>query len=170
MEPTAEPKSSKPNSAPSWVMLGFILGGLCVLAVPRPSPPPPEPPAAPPRPPAPPPAPRLTTIEAVFDEWGKYAVWNQNVTEVALWDTDTKAYDECYEVLRVGGSDYFRSISRLTRPVLTHGLPDDPAMPLEFTETDAQRQEWLRETGQENWNALRQALHPDLPPPAPVQP
>jgi hypothetical protein len=144
-------------------MLGFLFGVLFVLALPRR-----EPPAAPALTLAdsPPPilhdtAPRLTTIEAVFEEWGQYAVWDKDVTEVVLLaDPFTKSDRECYEVLRVGGDYYFRSIPQLTRPVLTHGLPDDPKnpMPLEFTESAADRQQWLQATSEENWRDIRTVL------------
>jgi hypothetical protein len=136
---------AKPSHAPSWVMVGFVLGALFVLALPR------HRLAAPAAPSLAPArselsvlvAPPLTTIEAVFAEWGQYAVWDHDVTEVALWDSQTKDFSDDFEVLRVGDDDYFRSIPRLTRPVLTHGAPS--GSPLRYTETQEQREEWLRE-------------------------
>jgi hypothetical protein len=152
-------------------MLGFVLGALVVLAIPRsapapvPAPPPEKPPAAQP------PAPRLTTIEAVFAEWGKYAVWDQDVTEVALWNSGTGDYSDAYEVLRAGDALFFRSIPRLTRPILTHGLPDDENRPIEFTETEAQRAQWMKENGDASWNAMRQVLRgPEAPATKPATP
>ncbi len=148
-------------------MLGFVLGALFVLALPRHRlEAPPEPkivaakggaePAVVPRIP-----PRLTVIEAVFAEWGKYAVWNRDVTEVALWNVETKDFTDACEVIRVGDDCYFRSITRLTRPVLTHGLPANS--PLRYTETEEQRQEWLKARGEESWRAVGQVLAPHLP-------
>ena len=150
-------------------MLGFVLGCLFVLALPRREPPAPAPSSPPAEEPQPgPPAPlHMTTIEAVFAVWGKYAVWDQDLTEVALWDPQTRSYSDCYQVLRAGDTYFFHTIPELTRPILTHGLPDDPAMPLVFTETPEQRENWLRENTQHNWDVLRQTLHggPPQPPP-----
>lgn len=134
------PSANRLSKTPSWVTLGFVLGALFVWALPRVekdlvSPPPTVSATLQLRRPA------LTEIEAVFAEWGHFAVWDNDLTEVALWDVDRQTYSICYEVLRSGESLYFRSIPRLTRPVLTHGLHG--TMPLQFTETEALRREWL---------------------------
>ncbi|MFI5358143.1 MAG: hypothetical protein ACHQ4G_12490 [Opitutales bacterium] len=138
--PSSPPSLSRLSKTPSWVTLGFVLGALFVWALPRVE-----------TTVAPPPAgksfsvqlerPRATEIEAVFAEWGRFAVWENDLTEVALWDVDKRSYSICYEVLRSGENLYFRSIPRLTRPVLTHGI--HVATPLQFTETEAMRREWL---------------------------
>lgn len=152
------PKPSRPLSpakmskTPSWVMLGFVLGVLATLAFPsRKSAPKSEPPAstepvaraAAPSPGAekPAPAPSLSRIEAVFDEWGKLATWSDDTTEVALWDPGTEQYSDLYEVRRVDGVLYFRSIPRLTRRTIARGK-HLPASPLLFTETEEQFQAW----------------------------
>jgi hypothetical protein len=158
--PTPTP-ASRPAAAPSWAMLGFLFGVLFMLALPHREPPPVAAASAESILPLHPTAPRLTTIEAVFAQWGQYAAWDKDVTEVALLaDPFTKSDRECYEVLRVGGDYYFRSIPQLTRPVLTHGLPDDPmhALPLEFTETLAQREQWLHANNQEGWQTFREII------------
>jgi hypothetical protein len=166
----AKPPREKPSQVPSWVTLGFALGALFVLALPRRAPAPPpvpsvqeaeahEDPVAGP--------PRLTTIEAVFASWDKFAVWSDDTTEVALWDPGTKAFSEYYEVIRNGNEYYFRSISALTRPVLTHGVVENS--PLQFTETATQRQKWLDDVNKENWKALAQGAHDALAP-SQVQP
>ncbi len=130
---------SRLSKTPSWITLGFVLGAIFVLLLPSPEK------QAPP--PGPPPQtvrlerPKLTDIEAVFAQWHQYAVWKNDLTEVALWDTETHSYSIFYEVLRNGDVYYFRSIPRLTRPVLTRGI--DPRSPLEFTETEESRREWL---------------------------
>jgi len=154
-EEVPPPRPSKPSQIPSWVMLGFVLGAAFVLALPRRR----EAPASPPSEAGEPApaikyvvAPHLTTIEAVFAEWGKYAVWDNDVTEVALWNADSKEFSDFYEVVRIGDATYFRSIPRLTRPILTHGV--QAGSPLEFTETDAQREEWLHARDEETWHAL----------------
>jgi hypothetical protein len=159
---------AKPSKVPSWVTLGFILGALFVWALPRRAAevPPPRPvveaPAAKPVKSAD--APRIETIEAVFASWGGYAVWSNDTTQVALWDLETKSYSDCYEVIRVGENFYFRSIPELTHPILTHGIGSDS--PIEFTETERQRAEWLSEVGKENIKALSATVNPP-PEPAP---
>src|SRR5271157_2718757 len=104
-ETPSEPAKAKPSQVPSWVTLGFVLGALFVMALPkreaeeaRPRPPVGEAAAAKPAKPAA--APRITTIEAVFSDWDRYAVWSGTTTEVALWSTDTMSYSDCYEVLK----------------------------------------------------------------------
>jgi hypothetical protein len=153
-EPQARP--AKPSQIPSWVTLGFVLGALFVLAWPRGAPDAPEArPAvesAPTKPPAFAAAPTIGTIDAVFQAWGGGAVWSDGTTEVALWSPETKSYSDCYEVVDVNGDYYYRPIPALTRPILTHGVPENS--PLEFTETERQRQEWLGEVRKENWKAF----------------
>jgi hypothetical protein len=167
-EPSAPP-SSRPSQVPSWVTLGFALGALFVMALPRPkekaapTPPEPEPVQRPLTPP------QLTTIEAVFAQWEQYAVWSGDVTEVALWNAESRSFSDYYEVLRIGEHRYFRSISRLTRPLLTHGVVTES--PLQFTESAAERAKWLGDVRQENWRAFSQGLHDSLSsPPAKVEP
>jgi hypothetical protein len=150
---------AKPNQTPSWVMLGFVVGVLFMLALPRREPAAVAPPAAP-APAAPAPAPQLRTIDAVFATWGKYAKWDNDTTEVALWNSGTRDFSDCYEVLRLGEAYFFRPIPRLTRPVLRHGVPEEQNVPLQFTETAAQQQEWRKEASDENWRAFSDALHP----------
>jgi hypothetical protein len=160
----SNPLPEKPSQIPSWVTLGFVLGALFVLALPRSVPVAPAPAAheAEPQPDPPAEPPRLTTIEAVFASWDKYAVWSDDTTEVALWDAATKRFSDCYEVIRTGNDYYFRSIPRLTRPVLTHGVVENS--PLEFTETVRQREEWLDAVHRENWKALAEGARDALAP------
>ena len=159
---------AKPTQTPSWVMLGFVVGVLFMLALPRREPVPAAAPgidearrqlaaAVAPAPAAP--APPLRTIDAVFAAWGKYAKWDSDTTEVALWNSGTKDYSDCYEVLRLGDAYFFRQIPRLTRPVLRHGVPEVQSAPLQYTETAAQEQEWKKEASAENWRAFSDALH-----------
>ena len=156
------PARTKPSQVPSWISLGFALGALFVMALPRHAESPPPAPEPVPAPPAPAP---MTTVEAVFETWGKYAVWDDDRTQVALWDVQSKAYSDCYEVLRMGDKYYFRSIPSLTRPVLTHGVV--PESPMEFTESEPQRAAWLNDVRQENWKSFTGAAHDSLAP-APV--
>ena len=172
------PSPSQLSKIPSWISLGFVLGALFVWALPEPERAVPEP--APPveaemeaRPairsgPAP-----LSDIEVVFAEWGRHAIWEHDLSEVALWDIETKSFSRYYEVLRTGDNYYFRTIDRLTRPILTHGVKVDG--PLLYTETEAMRAEWLQEKRQEDWkmiresNPLRESLSPPFTPPTPIR-
>jgi hypothetical protein len=146
---------AKPSQIPSWVTLGFILGALFVLAWPRHAAdisearPVVE---APMKPRALAEGSKMATIDAVFQAWGGGAVWSDGTTEVALWSPETKSFSDCYEVVKVDGEFYYRPIPALTRPILTHGIPENS--PLEFTETELQRQEWLGEVRKENWKAF----------------
>jgi hypothetical protein len=144
-------------------MLGFVLGALSIMALPK-RPPAEAVPAAQAAPrPAPKPTPRtVSTIEAVFAEWEKYASWSEGTTEVALWDPGTHGFTDCYEVRRIGDSDFFRTIPALTRPVITRGVPT--GSPLQFTETVQQHQEWLAEVRAENWRQINQGVHDSLAP------
>ncbi len=165
-----EPRPPSPkylSKTPSWVSLGFVLGALFVWALPSREPATSNPKASDPEVPVRPVTvtttkPAFTEIEAVFAMYGNQAVWDNDLTEVALWDTDTGEFSRYYEVVRASGHFFFRSIDRLTRPVLTHGLKGEA--PLLFTETEEQRQEWLREKSKENWKEITDSLaRPALP-------
>lgn len=163
----------KLSRTPSWVMLGFVLGALFVYAMMRQDEP--EAPVAvqarvseAPQPP--PPVRRtatLSTIEAVFAVWGKYATWTEDVTEVALWNKEERKFADFYEVRRIGGVYYFRSIPELTRRVIRHGkvMPDSP---LQFTETEEEYREWLehgRSETRPEVEAVRAPSPPGITPP-----
>lgn len=140
---------AKMSKTPSWVMLGFVLGALTVVALPplrKEKPAPPAMAAARTEPAgnaAARPAPQLSTIEAVFEEWARGAVWDADSTEVALWNAQTRDFTDYYEVLRYAGRYYFRTLPSLTRRVIARGKPI-PNCPLLFTETEEQYQEWLQ--------------------------
>jgi hypothetical protein len=144
MDEPAAPRPISPSrlsKTPSWITLGFVIGAVTVYMLPRES----KPAAS--APPAGPTTivrlerPKITEIEAVFQEWGEYAVWEHDLTEVALWDTERRSYSICYEVTRRNDALYFRSIPQLTRPILTRGV--DPQSPLQLTETERSRREWI---------------------------
>lgn len=155
---------SKLSKTPSWIMLGFVLGALFVIALPplgddppaAPSPPAVEPPRA-----APPP-PQLTTIEAVFEDprWQDYIVWANNTTEVALWNVHTRDFTDFYEVRRLEGVNYFRSLTALTRPFTRPRVPLPVDCPLRFTAPPAE--DVFREAAQRPERAWRPAS-PRLP-------
>jgi hypothetical protein len=134
------------SRTPSWVMLGFLLGALVVYAMmrPRTGAPVPAVPVASTSVPTPEPkreTPALTTVEAVFATWGENAVWHANTTEIALWNSRDRDFTEFYEVRRIGGVNFFRSIPALTRRVIRRGK-EIPECPLQFTETEEQYREW----------------------------
>jgi hypothetical protein len=144
-------------------MVGFVLGALFVLALPHHEPEAPPPRAAPVQAlPEPPPQgkplapPRISTIEAVFDAYGQYAVWDHDTTEVALWNSEAKSFSDCFEVMRTPEGYFFRSIPHLTHPILTHGVKGDP--PIRFTETAEQRADWLGEKNEQDWSALQESI------------
>ncbi|MFZ9746683.1 MAG: hypothetical protein ACO3G4_08640 [Opitutaceae bacterium] len=161
-----ETREERPSTAFSWGMTGFLLGAACVYAYLRPRPAAPVPPTSAPVAVAPATSPiapprTLSTVEAVFAEWGERASWTGNVTEVALWSSAAGAFAEYYEVRRVGGQLYFRSLPALTRRIIRRGK-EDPACPLVFTETEAEYREWLQHGRTE-----RPAEEAPLTPPAP---
>ena len=169
--PVPQPPSEKPSQTPSWAMVGFILGALFILALPHhenEAPAPAAPPAIPPDPPprkVPLSPPRISTIEAVFDAYGQSAVWDHDTTEVALWNSESESFSDCFEVLRTSEGCFFRSIPHLTHPVLTHGIKPDA--PIRFTETEEQRAEWLGEKNEEDWHALQNSMNSPSSPKAP---
>ena len=144
---TRAPSPAKLSKTPSWVMLGFVLGVVFVLALPRRTVEPVGPlrVAAAPSPvlATPPTVERALFFESVFAEWSKYAAWESELTEVAFWNADTKSFSDRFEVFRSGERNYFRSIPHFTRPLLTHGVPANS--PLQFTEPQEARDQWLRE-------------------------
>jgi hypothetical protein len=157
--PAPEAKE-KPSQVPSWVTLGFALGALFVMALPK------RPPDAVAQAPAELPAlkaaapPRLTTIEAVFADWGKYAQWSGAVTEVGLWNPETKSYSDYFEVLKTGNGLYFRSIPALMTPVVNHGIPTE--CPLEFAE--AAHAEAFGTEEKADMNAISQSINESFGP------
>jgi hypothetical protein len=75
--------------------------------------------------------PRLTEVEAVFAQWDRYAIWENDVTEIAYWSGETRSFSNFFEVLRSGDRLFFRSIPKLTRPVVKRGV--EARSPLLFT-------------------------------------
>ena len=153
---TPPPSRAELSKTPSWVMLGFVLGVLAVLGFQRErSEPVPAKADAPDAAAASSKAkvdavkeparsvtslenrPSLAVIEAVFAEWGGYALWENDVTEVALWNTLTNDFTDYFEVLRTDEGYYYRSVPRLTRPWTDARPPRES--PLRFTEPYEQR-------------------------------
>lgn len=139
---------AKMSKTPSWVMLGFLLGAAFVWGFKRDTAKPAA--AAPvtltewPKAVKLAPSP-LTTIEALFAEWGDNAVWEEARTEVAMWRSETGTYSEFYEVRKIGGELFFRSIPKLTRRIVRSGTPLPASAPLQFTESERHYREWLEQ-------------------------
>jgi hypothetical protein len=167
--------TTKMSKTPSWIMLGFLLGAAFVLALPplRKRPLPVEPAALravePAKPEEPREPPQLTTIEAVFAEWGHHAVWSGDITEVALWNGRDKAFNQFYEVRRVRDVYFFRTIPKLTRRVIERGKPL-PNSPLKFTESEEDYAEWDKygRTERPAERPSRPRPQSSTPPPEPV--
>lgn len=155
--PDPKPKRESLSKTPSWIMLGVVIGAIvgtaaqtqwqkregARLAA--------EQQAAAQVKPEPPPAPKpppqhlpLSEMEAVFEKWGEGAVWVHDVTQVAFWNPVTNQYTEYVEILRNGEDLYFRSLPKLTRPLISD--PADPNAPLRLTETEeehARKNRWI---------------------------
>lgn len=97
--------------APLWLTLGFAAGLAFAWAAFRDEAPriaatpvvPKSPPAAPERTEIPVNAGTLRSVEQTFERWGGYAVWENDVTEIAAWDARRKRHSDFYEVRRHDG-------------------------------------------------------------------
>lgn len=138
----------RPSLIPLWLTLGFAagltFGGMAFRSEA------PRPPAEKPAPTAPPErtevlvnAGTLRAVEQMFERWGGYAVWENDVTEIAAWDARRKRHSDFYEVRRHGGQLYFRSLAALRRPIIDHGV--SATMPIAFTEPQWMRDQFYRE-------------------------
>lgn len=85
----------------------------------------------------------LAVLEQQFDRWGGYAVWENDITELAAWDPRRRRHSDFIEVRRDGGVFYFRTLTSLTRPLIDHG--PRAALPFAFTEPPWRRDEFYRE-------------------------
>jgi hypothetical protein len=151
-------ESKRPSTIPSWVMLGFAAGVLCMWLL-RATVEKSEAPAVPPADPVPPRvavAPRPMEIEAVFAQYAEHAQWANDTTEVVLWNRGAQEIIDRFEVRRLGGEYFFRTIPQLTRRVLNHGVPDN--LPIQFTETEAQYQQWLKDVAKENSRQVSKSI------------
>lgn len=164
-EPTVDRK--KPSQVPSWLMLGFLVGVVTMWAL-RSEPKAPEAP-----PPAPPPtiheiasaAPSLTApedsaslaiAEALFEEYRNWAFWNEDKTQIAIWNSTTLGFTDRFEIIRTLEGDYFRSIPSFTRvPIEGYGPENSPIL---FTETAEQK---LKRDRALNPDAYPRAERPD---------
>ncbi|MBM3873951.1 MAG: hypothetical protein FJ382_09515 [Verrucomicrobia bacterium] len=144
--PSERPSRTELSRAPSWILLGFVIGAVFVLLLRRQylveeamlNPPVAGAAAidAADAEAASPTAaragePTALAFDAVWRAWGHHAVWVDDSTQVALWNAQSGDYRDAFEVIRKGDEFYFRPLSRLTRPVVDRGL--GVAAPLQFT-------------------------------------
>jgi hypothetical protein len=134
------------SQAPSWIMLGFVVGVITMWLF-RSSP---EPPVEAPVPEvvaAPPPAEEpvvepagalsMDVLAAIWEEYRAYAFWNEDKTQIAVWNSAELGFTDRYEVLRTATVDYFRPIASFTRLTLPGYGPENS--PILYTETAEQR-------------------------------
>lgn len=144
----AESKSTRESlsKTPSWIMLGFVIGCVVMWTIrketlyadkeeilakaqyeaahpkPTPTPPPPQTRMS------------LSDMEAIFEEWQGSAVWQFDTTEVVFWNRESNQFIECVQVLKNGDDLFFRTIPKLTRPLIDDGVPKNA--PIRFTEPE----------------------------------
>lgn len=123
------PSPAKMSKVPSWISVGVVIGVLIGYSFhPKPPPAPPQVKVVEVPKVAPQPNP-IPTVEAIFEAWRVNAVWrDDDTTQIAVWNPQTKEFSDFYEVLRVDDRVYFRSIPALTRELITYegGAPDAP--------------------------------------------
>ena len=95
----------------------------------------------------------LGEVEVLFQAWGGYAIWKNNVTQFALWNKDTDAHTDFYEVRRANRIYYFRTLPKKDWPLIDHG--EMARCPLWFAETPEMREKFYRE-------------HPEMTPTTPI--
>lgn len=139
----------KLSRTPSWIMVGFVLG--CIFAyvaereLDKRRPKPVAEAAAPSRvappvaAPETPPSMRLSQneVDAMFRQVADQAVWENDLTQIAVWNPLTQKFSDFVEVMRSGEHFYYRPMPRLTRPLIT--AEADGGVLVLFTETEALR-------------------------------
>ncbi len=147
--PAPKPSPEKLSKAPSWMLIGFVAGILVAHSGIRyydthwkPIPAPPPEPVRPPTPEekaerAAKNRPDLWLVEALFEQRAPEAIWQDNLTEIILWNAATNDFKDGVEVLRRGEKFYYRSIDKLTRLPLDQGVA--PNATLVLTEPEAVR-------------------------------
>ena len=141
--------------APTWLATGLFLGCLLGWYLFRPAAAPQES-AGRPAPAAAVPATlsTLAEVENLFRLWGGYAVWEDDLTEIVVLRFQLgRLQPEYYQVVRVGRGFYFRTLSRLTRPLIDHG--ELARCPLAFTEPWRMHEKYYRDHAGETPGAVR---------------
>jgi len=173
--PPAPPARPAPSKAPSWIMVGFVLGLLVFYTandyLRRPERPAPQTaPAqatatatttattAPPVPDAKPAPqkndpPSLQIMDIIFRKWAVNALWDYDTTQVLFYNPADNKFSVPVEVTRRGvEGDYtyfYRPIDTLTRPLVP--TPDRPGTVIIFTENE-EAPRIREEKNREMWN------------------
>ena len=170
------------SRAPLWLTLGFAAGiGFGWLVFEQKSPGPSVAttvakagranPALPIFPDSPRDAARLGELEELFQTWGGYCIWKNNVTQFAVWNGATGRHSDFCEVRRTSRKFYFRTLPRAEWPLIDHG--EMVRCPLWFAETPEMREQFYREhTAMTPGQPILRNLprRPPLLPPLPPQP
>jgi hypothetical protein len=146
--------AGKDSRIPVWMTVGFGLGiGFAAIFLrssepvrpPTSAPRSPEGPGLPLRaaPNLPADATTLGEVEFQFRTWGGYALWQNNLTQFALWNAQTDRHSDFYEVRRVNRIYYFRTLPRENWPLLDHG--EMARCPLWFAEPQEMRAAFYRD-------------------------
>jgi hypothetical protein len=86
----------------------------------------------------------LAMVESFFRTWGGYAVWENDITEIAVVsDQPERSRMGYYQVIRAHRRFFFRTLNRLTRPLIDHGVL--VRCPIAFTEPPWMREKYYRE-------------------------
>lgn len=149
MSQTTPAERKNMSQVPSWIMLGFVVGVLTMWLF-RSSPEPLEPEVVEPvaeveEPAEPDEEPEasgdgslsMALVGAIWEEYRAYAFWNEDKTQIGVWNSATFGFTDRYEVLRGEEFDYFRPIESFTRLTLPGYGPENS--PILFTETAEQR-------------------------------
>ena len=107
----------------------------------------------------------LDELEVLFQTWGGYAVWKNNVTQFALWNRETDSHTDFYEVRRTNRIYYFRTLPQIDWPLIDHG--EMVRCPLWFAETPELREKFYREHSE---IAPSEPILRSLPPRSPLLP
>jgi hypothetical protein len=170
-------EKEKLSRVPSWITLGFLLGGVAVYTlVPRAErfwqekrtqseasaavahglPTGTPVPTATPPPKPPPSGATLEEVDAIFTLYRTDAVWDRDRTEIAIWNRYQERFADTYEVYRdENGKTWYRPIPALTRPVIQY--EGEEGRPIRFTES-----QWSRDRRMEQIPLLLRPPPPKL--------
>lgn len=160
--------AEKNNNVPLWLTLGFVSGcvfGWLMFREPaKPAlatlPAPVEKSVAPAG--APKDIATLAAAEQYFQKWGGYAIWENHVTQFAVWNGRKQRHADFYEVRRVDAKFYFRSLPQLSWVLLDHG--PKVREPIWFAETAAMRAQFYQDHPDYDQSKEPEIKRPPRPP------
>ena len=161
--------AEKSSNVPVWLTLGFVGGcifGWLIFHEPAKTPSPSTATALTETIVVPDNAPKdiatLGATEQYFQRWGGYAVWENHVTQFAVWNGRKQRHSDFYEVRRADGKFYFRTLAQLSWVPIDHG-PKSRA-PIWFAETVAMRAKFYQEHPDYDPSKEPEVKLPPLPP------